>query len=353
MLALALALQASACGASDGAQPTTVPLLGLRGALPPGAGETEGLVPALVFLSPEGDAVVAGTVTEISPSGFRLDVGAAPPASVMLRLPPDLEAALGLRGAVAEALLAFLPAPPPRTLPNEVTTAEACDDAGTVCTKTTSACVAGACRERTYECVRNPCEEIGTSGTAGPDQGYFTRGIACAGGACYQSLTACTRTGDCHGEYARCGFDRTTVVVEYGAVQTCELLDQSGDASIMTLSDVEIFATTHYVSYVAEDNPGFNGLDLVRGYNVVESKLRSPEDYIDAVLCATRVEFEVVAEYNAAHGTSYVLPTAPAVVGSAVRERTKATCERPTASRVVLDALAEPLALELGPYPGL
>ncbi len=321
--------------------------------MPVGAEQTEGLVPALVFLSPEGDAVVAGDVTEISPSGFRLDVRAPPPPSVMLHLPPDLEAALGLRGPVAEALLAFLPATHPRTLPNEVTRGDACDEDGTVCTKTTSACVGGACRERSYECVRNPCDDLGTSGTLANDQGYFTRGIACAGGACYQSLTACTTAGDCRGEYARCGFDRTTVVMEYGTVQTCELLDQTGDASIMTLSDVEIFATTHYVSYVTEDNPGFNGLDLERGYNVVESKLRSPEEYIDAVLCATRVEFEVVAEYNEAHGTSYVLPTAPADVGSAVRERTKAACQRPTASRIVVDALAEPLALELGPYPGL
>jgi hypothetical protein len=350
---LAVALHAVACGSSNDQRETTAPGLALRGVLPPGDDRTEGLAPALVFLSRDDEAVVRGVLTEASPSGFRLDVDGPPPESTALALTADVRAALGLEGTVAEAVLAFLPADPPRTLPNEVTTSEDCDAERTHCTKRTSACREGACRERTYECVRNPCEAIGTSGVAAPDQSYFTHGITCAGGACYQSLTACTASGDCRGEYSRCGFDRVTVVVEYGSVQTCELLEQTGDDTILTLSDVAVFATTHYVTYLTEDNPGFNGLELVRGYNVVESTLRSPDEYIEAVLCATGTEFEVLAEYNAERGTSYSLVTAPAEVAVAVRERTKSVCERPTAARVVTDAVNEPLTLQLGPYPGL
>lgn len=315
--------------------------------------DAQGLVPALVFLSPDGDTVVDGSVTERTPSSFRLDVARAPPDSTVIHLAPDVAKRLGLRGSIAEALLALLPAAHPSALPNEAVTAEACDDTRTLCTKTTSACVGGTCRERTYDCVRSRCEELGTSGAETTDQGYFTQGIACAGGACYQSVTSCTPMGDCAAKYSRCGFDDTRVVVEWGSVVACTLVGESGDSSIMTLSDVPIFATTHYVTYLTEDNPGFNGLDLSRGYNVVESRLRSPAEYMEAVQCLTRVEFEVLAEYNAENGTTYDALTATQEIEALVQDRRDATCARATDARVVLDSLETPLVLELGPYPGL
>jgi hypothetical protein len=271
----------------------------------------------------------------------------------MLELSPAQSVRLGLRGAVAEGLLALLPADHPRVLPNEVTLSEECDDARTRCLRVTSACAADRCRERQYDCTRRPCEPMGTSGAEAPGQGYVTLGSACAGSACYQSSTFCTPGGDCYASFARCPFDRTTVAVSHGTVHVCEIVEEFGDASVMTLSDVTLFATTHYVTYVEEDNPGFNGLDLTRGYNVVESTLRSPEEYVASVECATRVEFEVLADYNAANGTAYDRFSAPDELDVLVRDQRAASCERATASRVVLDALQTPLALELGPYPGL
>jgi hypothetical protein len=347
------ALGGTGCGSSDAASPPATPKLSLRGTTTLDEAEAAGLTPALVFLSPDGDATVGVRITEDFPSVFRLDVAAAPPANVMLELPPDVALRLGLRGAVAEAVIALLPTDHPRTLPNEVTNNETCDDAQTLCTRTTSACLGDTCRERTYACVPNACEALGSSGTAGPGQGYFTLGIACAGGACYQSTTACSETGACRAEFSRCPFDRTTVEVGFGTVKTCEVLDQTGDASIMTLSDVALFATTHYVTYVAEDNPGFNGLDLVRGYNLVESKLRTPEGYMQAVECATSVEFDVLREYNEANDTTYGPSTAPVEVDVLARDRKLTSCPRPTESRVVLDSLDVPIVLALGPYPGL
>lgn len=352
-LILVLVTGLGGCGSDEATRRETTPLLALRGTTGLGTAEAAGLRPALVFLSTRGDVVADGRVSGDFPSSFRLEVTAPPPESTMLELSPEQAVRLGLRGAVAEGVLALLPAAHPRLLPNEVTLSQECDAARTRCTRVTSACTAGRCRERRYDCTRRACEPMGTSGLEAPGQSYVTLGSACAGGACYQSTTSCTAEGDCFASFALCPFERTMMAVDHGTVHTCELVGESGDTSVMTLSDVALFATTHYVTYVEEDNPGFNGLDLVRGYNVVESRLRSPEEYVAAVECATRVEFEALADYNAENGTTYDRFSAPDELDVLIRDRTATSCARAMASRVILDALETPLALELGPYPGL
>ena len=111
-------------------------------------------------------------------------------------------------------------------------------------------------------------------------------------------------------------------------------------------------ATESYAKAL-QSSDGSPGEILVRGYNVVESRLRSPEGYMEAVACATSVEFEVLREYNDANGTKYVPSSMPLEVEALVRDRKSTTCLRPADSRVVPDALEVPLTLELGPYPGL
>lgn len=264
---LAAALLLGACNSQVVPEYEGEPLFRISGAVTLSeASQDDELVPALAFYDDRGhlDLVDVDVVGRF-PSRFTLDVTAPPPASAMSEGPeggPDY--AFGYITAVAAdhpARLTF-------------------------------------------------ASNGGTSG-------------GCDANGCETTLEACTARGEeCYRRVERCDLQG----------EACVIVEEEGDPALLGDPTDEFagLSTNYVLLYLPRAIPGDNelarefagGQPLSAGYHLLAVRTLSEAERAEGSACFDRAQAQAVAEFNAAHGTSYsdpwggipcaVDPTAPA-----------------------------------------
>ena len=248
-------------------------------------GTDEEMRPRLGFFG-QGPEVqfVDGTVTGSFPSKFRFDVTEPPPPGAIIAETGTPE----LDGKLAFAYIVMMPQDSPDHLPltTEKTYSESChsiNDSPEQCVVYETSCTDdGRCRDRTLDC--EPCEVIGQDGDPAlkNQSGEFVSTTTFAGNFQYALTTYCDDQGNCYHEYTACEEDRLGLDDPgLSGIETCTILEESGDPSVGALSELEIFANKYVVIYALEPvTTPYGTFD--KGYNLVELYQPTPEEFVAA-----------------------------------------------------------------------
>ena len=294
------------------------------------------LVPALAFEKagnytidgPEALEVVDGELSGVFPSKFRLDMTRPPPEDAMSRLGGAL---LGGTGSAAYGVIVMLPAdhpthipratveeilgPPslPGTLPDGTLDPASIPTPPALVQEVFTNCSSdGRCRVRKTSCSQSDCTLFASAGTpTPPDTSQLESGAeACGAGFtyCYGATSWCTLAG-CHQNFYQC--DQTSLGpydrADGQRITSCQLVEESGDTSLVAILDLKSAATEFAVLYSTVDAPNSLLGDVKRGYNLMALPSLTREAWMAIQTCADDATVQARLQYNAAHGTSYTL----------------------------------------------